>query len=169
MRKKIRNIWESFIENTENNTVDKTAFINAVIVWLVENMDRFDKNLILKYGLDKYANIKTVDDFPVNYSEMDPIEEFSQIKNFPPSNEENFLMRLRDMIWHSITYRSGIICPECDGDELKALLDPNASSISIVLACDICAWAQLPNGKKWEGLPQLIPATKKQLNAGGYL
>ena len=166
MEKRLKNIWETFIEDTQNNTVNKSAFINAVIGWLTANMNRLNKNLLLKYGIDKYVTIKA-DDFPVDHSEMNPIEEFRQIKNFPPSKEENFIMRLRDIIWQSITYRSGIICPQCEGDELKALFDPNASSI--VLACDICAWAQLPNGKKWEGLPQLTPATKKQLNLCGYL
>jgi hypothetical protein len=161
MEKKLKNIWESFIEDTQNNTANKNAFINAVIRWLITNKDRLNKNLLLKYGIEKYVTIKP-EDFPVEYSEMNPIEEFRQIKNHPPSNEENFIMRLRDIIWQSITYRSGIICSQCEGDELKTLFDPN--TISIVLACDICTWAQLPNGKKWDGLPQLIPATKKQLN-----
>ena len=168
MKTKLKSIYKDFVESIEHHIIAKNAFINAIVIWLSNNLNKLDGNLVTKYGLVKYINIKATD-FPIENSEMDPAEEFRQMHDIPPSTEDNFVMRLRDIIWQSITYRAGVICPQCESDELKVLIDPNAPSPSIVLACDICTWAQWPNGRKWVGFSVLKPATKKQLKAGGYL
>lgn len=159
--------WNDFVINIESHVNTKSAFISAIITWISANMTKLDEGMIKKYKLDIISSLEP-EHYPVEASEFDPKVEFSIMREHPPINYEAFISKLSETIWELISYRTGMMCPTCDSDELKALYDPNSSQNPLVLACDRCGWAQLPNGTQWNGILALRAMTKEQLRIFGY-
>ncbi len=128
--------------------------------WLKSRLGEFDAGVVQRYGLDKLATID-LRKYPIARSSMNAGEEARQIVAVTPTSLETLAMRLRDVFWAGITVESGVQCPNCGDSELRTLCDDEAGNL--VFACDLCGWAQMPDGQPWQGARPLVPPTNEVL------
>lgn len=138
----------------------RKELLASLQVWLRTNVKGWNPAVRARYGLDDYC-AADLDAFPVEKASLHPQEELQQLRAFPPTTMETMAMRIRDVFWDGITVESSMRCPRCGETQLRILEDPRSERI--VLACDLCAWAQTPEGETWQGPRALRPASKERV------
>lgn len=134
---------------------NRMQLLECVQRWLRRFVGQWSPELRRRWGLDEYATMD-LSGFPIDEAFLVPIEEVGRLRAVPPGSMDTFAMFLRDLFWSGITVESEIACPRCGNANLRILEDPR--SAEVVLACDLCGWAQTPNGETWSGEDRLRPA-----------
>lgn len=138
----------------------REEFLGAVQVWLRGAVMKWSHELRARWALDEYASMD-LSQFPTHDASLIPVEELQQLRAVPPGSMETFAMRLRDIFWGGITVESSVRCPRCGDSQLKILEEPGSGDI--VLACDLCGWAQTSDGARWCGARNLRPVTRHRV------
>ncbi len=149
--------------------------VNEAQAWLASHLRRFQmqedpitrKSVADAYDLPFYARIN-LDDYPIRRTDFDPAERVAAFLGTTPDRLPTLAMLLRDYLRDAIVVRSERLCPSCEQDELKVLVDIDAS-LHIVLACDCCPWAETRDGKHAKAPSELAIPTKAQLAAMGWV
>lgn len=138
----------------------RADFLRFLQNWLRSTIHDWDQGAVRRYGLGFYV-LMDISQYPVSESEVNPVEEMRAFRAAPPLSADMFASVLGDMFWRGVTVLSNVMCPRCRSSLLRKLQDPEARSV--VLGCDLCAWAQRPDGAAWKGSNSLVPATIRLL------
>ncbi len=133
--------------------------LKSLQAWMAASRELGDE-VRHRYGLDEYE-VLDLNRYPLIDASLDFAEEVRRVRAEPPTSSDSLAMCVRDIFWWGITADSDVDCPRCDAATLRVLHDPGSNQL--VLACDLCTWAQTIDGKAWEGTSLLAPATTDQL------
>jgi hypothetical protein len=161
-KKLARQLWTDLAQQLGALERPATALglVRVVLAWTGEHVARFGP-LVARYGLDELVRCDPATQ-PVEYSDMNAEEEIERFGAVPPASLETLAMRIRDLLWGALVYRTHRQCPRCDGDQLRAL---HGATASVVLACDACGFACDADGNEWTGGEKLSPMNMTDLKA----
>lgn len=145
---------------------DRAALLRVLQQWLKTHLAAWNAQLRERWALDALATLD-LPRYPIDESSLDPDEELRRLKLAPPTTMELLAMRVRDILWEGVTIESSVVCPRCGERQLRIL--EHASSDSIVLSCDLCAWSQTPQGEPWKHAGLLQPISQGRIAKEGLL
>lgn len=155
--------WKSFcsiFNELDVSTIDAKHFYSAISSWLIKNRKMFDDDVWKIYGLGKLSELNP-SLYKVECLEGSVAESIDRWNNTQPSSQNSIAIIIRDALWDMAAFKTNIQCPNCQDDDLRALLEPDSKEI--ILSCDLCCWSQSSSGNEWSGSQNLIPANKDQL------
>lgn len=120
------------------------GLVQVVLAWTRKHLVRFGP-LAARYGLDDLVCCDPAAQ-PIEYSDMSAEEEIERFGAVPAASLEALAMRVRDLLWGVLVYRTHRQCPRCDGDRLRAL---HGETTGVVLSCDACGFACDADGNEW--------------------
>lgn len=156
--------WKKFstlLSDIDSSTNDKQHFYSVISDWLTSNRNLFSDQVWGCYHLGYFASLDP-SQYRVGSAEDSVSVSIEVLIRAEPSSLSTMAMFIRDTLWDMVAYKTRVRCPNCEDDDLRALIEPDSQEI--VLSCDLCLWSQLPSGKKWSGPKTLIPANKTQLS-----
>lgn len=164
-----RKLWSSLTERLSRlpDNAAKAEYGSALAEWVRENRIKIGSDLLARYGLDRLT-VLSFDEFPVEDADLNVAVERTNVSKQRPSSVEVIAMLVRDQIWNIIAFKTRIECLNCGEDKLRALIDPGTDD-ALVLACDLCGWAQDERGRPWRGQPGCRPAKTSELRGRGFL
>ena len=159
-KKLARQLWNDLLNwfDALDRPVDVQKLVAIVMVWTSDHLGQFGQ-LAARYGLDELVRFDP-EQQPIEYSDIDADEEIERFRAVSPASLETLTVRLRDLLWSALVYRTHRQCPRCDSDRLRALRTETSST---VLACDFCGFACDAHGNAWEGKEKLLPMTVTEL------
>lgn len=163
-------LWNSFcsmLEKIDTSVTDEERFYTHIVNWLSENKKLFDVGTWNIYKLDYYFDLKLslyrVDCMECSVEEtISRLINLSNLTDFKVGKKSSILMFIRDILWDMVAFKTQTPCPNCQNDDLRALIEPNSNEM--ILSCDKCCWSQSIYGDKWSGTKLLIPANKEQIS-----
>lgn len=130
--------------------------------WLQRQLPGFSPALQEDYGLRSSASLDLAR-YPIDSSSLNAAEEMRQLRLVAPGSMDGLALRVRDLFWSGLTIESGIECPRFKHSELRILMEEGTQQL--VRACDVCLWAETPDGERWHPGGRLVPPTIEQLGA----
>lgn len=169
MNKKIEKTWQSLVEHIDKSYVDSgvTGLIVDVQKWLQDNMSQFEKTSVDTYRLSEFSKLD-IYSFPTQYSEINANEEVVQLRRIAPCSLDNLAMRVRNIFWSALVYKSKNVCSNCETDCLS-VLKKRAQIISLIYECETCGWTQNEDGSPWLGGSRITLPTTSELRKRGIL
>jgi hypothetical protein len=157
-------------------TSNPDELFQCLSAWIVSNSDLFDKKLATLYKLSDLARLNPVE-YPLDMTDINVLEEVLVFKRdleeiysaprYDPDKEEFLVMRVANILWALVAFKSNLRCQNCGDDDLRCLWSRKEQKI--VLVCDICMWAQLRDGANWRKPEVLVPAKEKMLRKESFL
>ncbi|UAA37615.1 hypothetical protein KIH87_12935 [Paraneptunicella aestuarii] len=160
----VKKVWNSFcreIEKLNSDTATIEELFTAITRWLSNNKKSFPEDIWSIYKLDFYTELD-VREYYLGVSEDSVSLLIERLRKITPHSVDRVAMIVRDVLWDCSTFKTHIQCPNCKDDDLRIMV--NEIDNKIVLACDICLWAQFEDGKQVRGQKKLRPAKKFEID-----
>lgn len=147
--KKWEHLKKQIIECTGD--LDAYALVQLLLDWALEiksikdvQVKKYYKDFLEKYENLEIENILYTDEIWYSWEEIIQID----ILNSNVSSYQKAIVKVRDILFNLLAFKSNKICPCCEDDNLRVFLDKGSERL--VFECDICLCLVDEHGNKLE-------------------
>lgn len=148
MNKLLRKTWHEFqcmISEIDDKATPSQIF-ESFRNWYKTKQNKFSPSLLKIYGIEELINID-MKKYPLEHSQCTP-QSLRRFLHLEPSNEDSFVMFLRDQLWELVVLTIDAECHRCGTLEMSALFDIEAEKV--VLECLQCGELKTLEGSSYK-------------------
>ncbi|GAA5042340.1 hypothetical protein GCM10011506_44280 [Marivirga lumbricoides] len=159
--------WKELEEElkVQRSSLDRETLLKILLRWTQEVKKIKDEKVQELYHsyLEYFENCF----FPENnitpwYSLKELID--VDLLNRPPLTYDRAVIKVRDVLWELLVFKSDILCPCCGDDNLRVMV--NNDNI-LIFTCDLCGCILNESGKKTDVNGKLYPAPMSMIRLAG--
>jgi len=167
MKTAIINSFKKLLNDTEIFHSNSTYFM-ALRNWLIDNLDSFDEELLIRNRLDSILNID-INDYMCNLIDHRPIvspREVERIGKIEYDSIDGLLMVVSDTMWELLSISSDEACNNCGSISTRFVSVVADTRPYLFIECCDCGMIMDLNGISIQGkVSHICPAKKTDIEA----
>ena len=164
----ILNKWRKLVKElkVQRSSIDRSTIIKLLLKWSLEVKKIKDKRVQKLYStyLEYFEKCSITENDIIPWYSLNEIIDIDLI-NQSPLTYDRAIIKVRDVLWELLIFKSDKSCPCCGDDNLRVMT--NAVNSRLFFTCDLCGCILNEFGNEMSINEKLFPAPIEMIKLHG--